>query len=160
MQPAEDLSSPATSVLYLPDTLKDWPWKRTINPHYQEVHVECEAWISKFMPFLTELHIADINALAQPTLFVSLCFPFVTKELLMVASRFCYMAFLVDACTDCQPASTVTQVCKIVCHALDNPGEDRAEGELFIGQITKEFWQSALKTTSSSKPRCEIPAHS
>ena len=33
----------------------------------------------------------------------------------------------------------MTQVCKIVCHALDNPGEDRAEGELFIGQITKEY---------------------
>jgi hypothetical protein len=66
MQPAEDTSSPATSVLYLPDTLKDWPWKRAINPHYQEILVECEAWFSKFMPSLDELHIADINALAQP----------------------------------------------------------------------------------------------
>ena len=67
MQPAEDMSSPTTSVLYIPDTLKDWPWKRAINPHYQEVHVECEAWVSKFMPSLAELHIADINALAQPS---------------------------------------------------------------------------------------------
>jgi Delta6-protoilludene synthase len=88
----------------------------------------------------------------------------------MVASRFCYMAFLIDACTDCQPACVATQVSKIVRHAIDNPGEERPEGELFIGQITKEcvvfessdimdpsrvtsnllsvagrFWQSALK---------------
>ncbi|KAF8676198.1 hypothetical protein AX14_004978, partial [Amanita brunnescens Koide BX004] len=145
MQPAEDTSSPATSVLYLPDTLKDWPWKRAINPHYQEILVECEAWFSKFMPSLDELHIADINALAQPALFAALSFPFITKESLMVASRFCYMAFLIDACTDCQPACVATQVSKIVRHAIDNPGEERPEGELFIGQITKEFWQSALK---------------
>ena len=85
------------------------------------------------------------------------------------------MGFLIDACTDCQPACTVTQVVKIVCHAIDNPGEERPEGELIIGQIAKEcvvfessdtmdpfrvtsnllsvagrFWQSALKVATPS----------
>lgn len=42
-------SSP--QLLYLPDTLKNWPWPRVINPHYKEMAAESNAWAKSFKLF-------------------------------------------------------------------------------------------------------------
>ena len=38
--------------LYLPDTMTDWPWKRSINPLEDKVAAESIAWASQF-PYFT-----------------------------------------------------------------------------------------------------------
>jgi Delta6-protoilludene synthase len=38
-------------MLYLPETMKNWPWKRAINPHYEEVTAESNTWFKSFKPF-------------------------------------------------------------------------------------------------------------
>ncbi|KAG6844208.1 hypothetical protein H0H87_008877 [Tephrocybe sp. NHM501043] len=39
------LSLTTRNILILPDTLTNWPWKRTINPLYEEVKKESSAWV-------------------------------------------------------------------------------------------------------------------
>jgi len=31
------------SMIYLPDTMANWPWPRAINPHVEEVKAEVDA---------------------------------------------------------------------------------------------------------------------
>lgn len=31
-------------MLYLPDTMANWPWPRAINPHHEEVKAAANAW--------------------------------------------------------------------------------------------------------------------
>ena len=38
--------------LYIPNTMKDWPWVRSINPLEDEVTAESIAWVSQF-PYFT-----------------------------------------------------------------------------------------------------------
>ena len=38
--------------LYIPNTMTDWPWKRSINPLEYEVTAESIAWVSQF-PYFT-----------------------------------------------------------------------------------------------------------
>ena len=39
---------PALTQFRLPDPLAHWPWPRTLNPHYAEVKLECDAWLRGF----------------------------------------------------------------------------------------------------------------
>ena len=39
---------PAQTQYRLPDPLSNWPWLRTLNPHYAEVKPESEAWLRGF----------------------------------------------------------------------------------------------------------------
>ena len=38
-------------LLHIPETLADWAWLRVINPHYEEVKRESNAWFKSFKPF-------------------------------------------------------------------------------------------------------------
>ncbi len=40
--------------LYLPDTMAKWPWPRKINPYYEEVAAESNAWLRCFTLFTPE----------------------------------------------------------------------------------------------------------
>ena len=37
-----------STLLRLPNTLEDWPWPRVINPLYEEVKKESDAWFQSF----------------------------------------------------------------------------------------------------------------
>lgn len=38
-------------MLYLPNTLADWPWPRFLNPHYDEVGHQSRQWLRSFNAF-------------------------------------------------------------------------------------------------------------
>ena len=38
-------------LLYLPETLTNWPWPRVIRPEYEEVAAESHEWVKSFQPF-------------------------------------------------------------------------------------------------------------
>jgi len=40
-----------TRMLYLPETMLNWPWKRAINPLYEEVKLETNTWFESFNAF-------------------------------------------------------------------------------------------------------------
>lgn len=35
-------------MIYLPDTMVNWPWLRTINPHFEDVKAEADASFRDF----------------------------------------------------------------------------------------------------------------
>jgi hypothetical protein len=41
---------------YLPDAMNDWPWPRTLNPHFEAVKVEVDAWFRDFKGLGNEVH--------------------------------------------------------------------------------------------------------
>jgi hypothetical protein len=45
-------------VLYLPETMARWPWPRAINPYYEEVSAESNAWFHGFKAFTKQSQIA------------------------------------------------------------------------------------------------------
>jgi hypothetical protein len=45
-------------VIYLPDTMANWPWPRAINPHYEEVKAVSNAWFESFNAFTPQSQIA------------------------------------------------------------------------------------------------------
>lgn len=38
-------------VIRIPDTLVNWPWPRTVNPHYERCKAESTAWLEGFKAF-------------------------------------------------------------------------------------------------------------
>jgi hypothetical protein len=40
-----------TTLFYLPRTMDAWPWPRQINPHFEEVQAQSDAWFSTFNAF-------------------------------------------------------------------------------------------------------------
>ena len=43
-----------SNIVYVPDTMSNWPWARKINPLYEEVEAESIAWLSSFQPLTPE----------------------------------------------------------------------------------------------------------
>jgi len=35
-------------MMYLPDTMANWPWPRAISPHHEEVKAESDVWFESF----------------------------------------------------------------------------------------------------------------
>lgn len=42
-------------TIYLPDTMTNWPWPRAVNPHYEAVKIEADAWFRSFKTLDQEL---------------------------------------------------------------------------------------------------------
>ena len=40
--------SNGSSMIYLPNTMANWPWPRKINPHFDEVKAEANEWLRSF----------------------------------------------------------------------------------------------------------------
>lgn len=47
-----------TGTFYIPTTMANWPWQRAINPHYEEMKAESNAWLRTFKPFNEKSQIA------------------------------------------------------------------------------------------------------
>ena len=43
--------SDPVQMLYIPQTMVNWPWPREINPHYKEISAESNAWFHSFKAF-------------------------------------------------------------------------------------------------------------
>ena len=47
-----------TGTFCIPQTMTNWPWKRAINPHYEEMKEETNTWLRTFKPFNEKSQIA------------------------------------------------------------------------------------------------------
>jgi hypothetical protein len=41
-------------IIYLPDTMTNWPWPRSINPHFEAVECEVDASFRDFKSLSSE----------------------------------------------------------------------------------------------------------
>ena len=47
----DNAASDSLEYLHIPNMLADWPWQRKINPFYEEVAAEGDAWLRTYLPF-------------------------------------------------------------------------------------------------------------
>ncbi|TCD66576.1 terpene cyclase [Steccherinum ochraceum] len=139
-------STAKSPVLYIPDTLADWPWRRAINPHYQEVKEEATAWFHSFEALSPQSQKAfDKGNFA---LLASLAFPWASKEHLRTGCDLMNVFFLFDEFTDVEPAHVVSEMVDIVLDAMKNPHKPRPEGEVILGEMARQFWERGIKTAT------------
>ncbi|EJD08331.1 terpenoid synthase [Fomitiporia mediterranea MF3/22] len=130
--------SNSTTILHLPDTLANWPWQRTINPHYEEVKAESDAWFHSFKAFSAESQYA---------------FDKCDFEHLRTGCDLMNLFFAIDEYTDVEPAPVVRNMVDIVIDAMKDPHKPRPEGEVVLGEMARQFWELAIKSASPAAQR-------
>ncbi|KIY52825.1 terpenoid synthase [Fistulina hepatica ATCC 64428] len=133
--PASTIQTHSVKMLYLPRTMDNWPCPCKINPHYKEISSQSNAWFHSFRAFSTR----------SQRVFDKCDF-----EHLRTGCDLMNLFFVIDKYTDMEPAPVVCKMVDIVIDTLKNPEKPCPEAEVILGQITKEFWQLALKTAMPS----------
>ncbi|KAJ7137759.1 isoprenoid synthase domain-containing protein [Mycena epipterygia] len=130
-------------MLYLPETMKKWPWPRAINPYYEEVSAESDAWFHGFKAFSEKSQYA---------------FDKCDFEHLRTGCDLMNVFFVVDEYTDVESAPVVREMVDIVIDAMNNPHKPRPEGEILLGEVTRQFWELAIKTATPSSAKHFVEA--
>ncbi|KAG1752168.1 isoprenoid synthase domain-containing protein [Suillus lakei] len=138
-------------MLYLPDTMANWPWPRAINPHFEDVKAEVDASFRDFKALSPESQEAfDKCDFARLS---ALTYPNVSRELLRIGCVLNNVYFIVDEYTDAENAAVTQEMLDIVLDALHDPHKPRPEGECILGEIVRQFWARAIQTASLSSQR-------
>ncbi|KAI0062689.1 terpenoid synthase [Artomyces pyxidatus] len=131
---------------YIPDCLENWNWPRALNPHYAEIKAESAAWARSFGAFSPKAQEAydrcDFNLLA------CLAYPRLDKVHIRTACDLMNVCFVFDEYSDVSPVEEVQRQADIIMDALRNPHTPRPAGEWIGGEITRQFWELAIKTAS------------
>ncbi|KAG1839501.1 isoprenoid synthase domain-containing protein [Suillus tomentosus] len=119
--------------IYLPDTMVNWPWPRTINPHHEDVKAEVDASFRDFKALSSE---------SQET------FDKCDFEHLRSGCDLMNLFSIVEEYTDMENEAVTKQRVDIVLDALHNPHKTRPKGECILGEITRQFWARAIQFAS------------
>ncbi|KAG1857995.1 isoprenoid synthase domain-containing protein [Suillus tomentosus] len=125
-------------MIYLPDTMANWPWPRTINPHFEDVKAEVDASIRGFKALSPESRAAFTK-----------CDP----EYLRISCDLINAFLFLDEYTDIENGVVTKEIVDIVIDALHNPHKIRPEGECILGEILRQFWVRAIQSASPSSQR-------
>ncbi|KAL5513793.1 hypothetical protein ACEPAH_4194 [Sanghuangporus vaninii] len=143
--------SVGTKLLHLPDTLTSWPWPRTINPHYEAVKAESDAWFRSFKAFSAKSQYAFDKC--NFALLAALAYPYASKEQLRTGCDLMDLFFIIDEYTDVEPGHVVREMVNVVLDSMNNPHKPRPAREIILGEIARQFWESAIKIASTSSQR-------
>lgn len=66
--------------------------------------------------------------------------------------------FVVDEYTDVEPAPVVREMIGIVIDALHNPDKPRPEGEIMLGEVTRQFWARGRTTATPEAAKHMVEA--
>ncbi|KAM5541550.1 hypothetical protein V8D89_004740 [Ganoderma adspersum] len=134
----------ATNLFRILDTLKDWPFPRRINPHYDEVSKESADWIRSFQKAFDRCLVA------------ALVFPTQGRERYRSACDLMNLFFVIDEHTDVLDEASVQALADISMDALLNPTKPWPDGETVIGEMTRQFWSRTIRhATPISRARFE-----
>ncbi|OJA11859.1 hypothetical protein AZE42_03257 [Rhizopogon vesiculosus] len=138
-------------MIYLPDTMTNWPWPRIINPHFEAVKLEVDASFRDFKALSHESQEAfdkcDFARLA------ALLHPDVPREHLRIGCDLMNIYFIVDEYTDIENAAVTKRMVDLIIDTLHNPHEIRPEGECILGEIMRRFWARATQSASLPSQR-------
>ncbi|KAI0706366.1 terpenoid synthase [Earliella scabrosa] len=138
-------------IVYLPDTFSYWPWPRRLNPHYKEVEGPSAAWLESFGAFSPQAQEAFNKC--KISLFVSLVYPDANKDELRAECDLMNLFFLFDEYSDVEYEKTVQEFARIVMDALRNPHKPRPAGESLLGEVSRQFWERAIRVASEPSQR-------
>ncbi|KAG1805220.1 terpenoid synthase [Suillus subaureus] len=125
-------------MIYLPDTMTNWPWPRAINPHFEAVKIEADAWFHSFKAL-------DPEILEE--------FDKCGAEHLRVGCEIMDIQLFVDEVTDRSTAAGTNAIVNIAIDALHNPHKIRPEGENIIGEMMQQCSTHAMQTISMTCQR-------
>ncbi|KAG2341934.1 terpenoid synthase [Suillus weaverae] len=125
-------------MLYLPDTMTNWPWPRTINPHFEDVKAEVDASFRDFKALSPESQEA---------------FDKCDFEHIRIGCDLMNLFFIVEEYTDIENEAVAKERADIVLDALHNPHKMRPEGECILGEIARLFWAHAIQFASLPSQR-------
>lgn len=133
-------------MIYLPDTMVNWPWTRAINPHFEDVKAEVGASFRDFKALSPESQEAfDKCDFAR---LVALAYPNAPREHIRIGCELMNVFFLLEEYTDTENGAGTKDIVDIVIDAIHNPHKIRPEGECIIGEISRQFWARAIQTAS------------
>ncbi|KAI9438411.1 terpenoid synthase [Russula earlei] len=139
---------PAQTKFRLPDPLAQWRWPRALNPHYEEVKPESEAWLHGF----ETLDVKSQRSFDRCNfaLLGCLAYPLADKDRLRVACDLMALFYVFDEFTDNVDGKGTREYAEIVVNALRNPHHDRPLGEAKLGEVTRQFWLRAMQKSCAS----------
>ncbi|KAG0703655.1 isoprenoid synthase domain-containing protein, partial [Suillus ampliporus] len=133
-------------MLYLPDTLINWPWPRAINPHFEDVKVEVDASCRDFMALSPESQEAfDKCDFAR---LPALAYPSAPREHLRIGCELMNVFFVLDEYSDIESGAGTKKIIDIMLDALHNPHKTRTRRRIY-----HRFWARAIQTASMSSQR-------
>ncbi|KAH9065032.1 terpenoid synthase [Lactarius vividus] len=132
---------------YIPVNLDKWKWPRHINSNYTEVKAASSEWLRSFGAFSPKAQEAydrcDVDRLA------ALAYPLQDKVGLRSGCDLINVLFVFDEYTDVAREEEVQVMANIGMDALRNPHKPRPKDEWVGGEITRQFWELAIKTASA-----------
>jgi len=135
-------------TIYLPDTMTNWPWPRAVNPHYEAVKIEADAWFRSFKTLDQELLKAFDKC--NTAYAVALAYPSASREYLRVGCEVLDVQLVVDDVTDRSTVAGAKGIVDIVIDALHNPYKIRPEGEYIVGEMMRQCSVHAMQTISTT----------
>ncbi|KAK3695701.1 isoprenoid synthase domain-containing protein [Podospora appendiculata] len=134
----------SAEIIRVPDFLRDWPWQRSINPLYEQVRTESEAWVRSFGILNPKSQAAfdrckiesDSCDLAK---LAALSYSYHDRTYLRLGTDLMFLLYLHDEQTDVEDADTTRKLGDIFIDALRNPAKPRPQGEAPIGEIGRQF---------------------
>ncbi|TFK47567.1 terpenoid synthase [Heliocybe sulcata] len=147
---------PAKTGFYLPDGLANWPWTRKLNPHYQKVKAESEAWITSFGAF--DEHAQRSFNKCDFSLLACLGYCEADKDHVRTGCDLMNFLFLFDELSDVEDEKGVRAQADSIMDALRNPHISRPTGESILGEVTRQFWARAVQMMSASSQKRFISA--
>ncbi|KAH8824292.1 isoprenoid synthase domain-containing protein [Flagelloscypha sp. PMI_526] len=135
-----DASKPP-SHFYLPHTLHNWPWPRTIHEDATGCQAESRAWITSFNVFPSSFQ--RVLDKTNPGLLCALTAPHASLFTLRSCTDLMHIAFVIDGHTDNQPLDVVVARCHESMDAILHPHQPRPVGEHIMGEINRQYWERA-----------------
>uniref|UniRef100_A0A8H7Y3N7 Terpene synthase n=1 Tax=Psilocybe cubensis TaxID=181762 RepID=A0A8H7Y3N7_PSICU len=137
------------SCYLIPDVLREWPYKRMINPYYRAAQEQSVKWLEGFRPFSPEAQIAfdkcDFSMLSKTSCLIgALTIPHASYDLLRSYCDLMNTFFVLDEYTDVTSVEDTQLLCEVSIDAIFNPDRPRADSDPLIGKIARQFWQGAM----------------
>ncbi|KAK3337682.1 isoprenoid synthase domain-containing protein [Cercophora scortea] len=127
----------SAEIIRIPDFLRDWPWQRSINPLYEQVRADSEAWVRSFGLFTPKSQAAfDRCKIAK---LAALSYSYHDRTYLRLGTDLMYILYVHDEQTDVEDGQTTRQLGDIFVDALRNPDKPRPQGEAPIGEMGRQF---------------------
>ncbi|KAG1848510.1 terpenoid synthase [Suillus subalutaceus] len=138
-------------MIYLPDTMIDWPWPRTINPHFEDVKAEVDASFRNFKTLSLELQEGFDKC--DSARLAALAYPNASRKHIRIGCDLMNVLLLFEWYTDIENEAVTKEMVDIVLDALHNPHKIRPEGECILGEIARMFWAHAIQFASLPSQR-------
>ncbi|CAL1709814.1 unnamed protein product [Somion occarium] len=147
------MSSKSTSIVQfcIPDILRTWPWPRRLSPHYAICKAESSAWCESFEAFSPKAQ--DAFNRCDFSLLASLAYPHLDRDGCRIGCDLMNTLFVFDEYSDVATAKEVHKQADIMIDALRNPTMPRAVGEWVGGEITRQYWENAIRTMTLTAQR-------